>query len=84
MAGGLATQDEKLRVSHIASSLLQGLWTSCGAVACQVLLGDGTKKERKQGKGRNIDKSENKRAGERWSVAVPEGEAWMTQTFRLL
>lgn len=79
LAGQFSAEEEVRGESHMAPSLLQGVWTSCRAAPCQELSGDGWKKGRKRGKGRNTDK----RMQERWSVLLPEEEAWMTQTTSL-
>lgn len=50
-------EEEVRGESHMAPSLLQGVWTSCRAAPCQELSGDGRKKG-KRGKGRNTDKRE--------------------------
>lgn len=60
--------------SHMAPSLLQGVWTSCRAAPCQKLSEDGRKKGRERKGGTQTSKRE------RWSTVVPEEEAWMTQT----
>lgn len=57
----------------MAPSLLQGVWTSCRAAPCQELSGDGKKKGREGRGGTQTGERE------RWSVVVPEEEAWMTQ-----
>lgn len=49
----------------MAPSLLQAVWISCRATPCQEM---GERKEERKRERR-----------ERWSVVVPEEEAWMTQ-----
>lgn len=41
-------EEEVRGESHMAPSLLQGVWTSCGAAPCQKLSGDGRKKVREE------------------------------------
>lgn len=62
-------EEEVRRESHMAPSLLQGVWTSCRAVPCQEM---GGRKEEREGQ-------EHRQVRERWSVVVPEEEARMTQ-----
>lgn len=65
LAGQFSAEEEVRGESHMAPSLLQGVWTSCRAAPCQELSGDGRKEERKKererGKGRKTDKSARKR-----------------------
>lgn len=66
-------EEEVRRLSHMAPSLLQGVWTSCRAAPCQ---GMGGRKEDREGQ-------EHRQVSARWSVVVPEEEAWMTQATSL-
>lgn len=69
LVGQFSAEEEVSRESHMAPSLLQGVWTSCRAAPCQAM---GGRKEEREGE-------EHIQVRERWSVVVPKEEAWMTQ-----
>lgn len=78
---GFSAAEEVKGESHMAPSLLQGVWTSCRAAPCQELSGDGWKEGRRQERKKEKEREgeEHRQARERWSVVLPEEEAWMTQ-----
>lgn len=60
-------EEEVREESHVAPSLLPGLWTSCRAAPCHELSRDGRKKEREREKGmKEGRKEEQERGGLCW------------------